>query len=125
MVKYIIIFFLLSNFAMASTDIDCSEPKNVNKCAKISYSKSEINYNNFIKSAVKTFKKKTSPTYVASFLKIENRWKALAKSQCTHLKKFYQGGSLGTSSYITCLDVMYDARINVLKTIYDDILGER
>jgi uncharacterized protein YecT (DUF1311 family) len=124
MIKCVLAFLLFSGLAMAS-GIDCSNPKNVNDCARNSYSQSEMKYNDFINRSVKVFKKKTSTDYLASFIRIEKHWKSLAISQCSHLKEFYQGGSLSSSSYISCLDVMYDSRIKELKTIYDDILGER
>ena len=117
--------FVLSINILASSTINCDDPKNINSCAKITFTKTEIAYNSFIQSALIKFNEKTNSNYVNNFLEIEKHWKNLVNLQCNHLRKSYDGGSLGSSNYIACYDFMYENRINELKLIYDDILGER
>lgn len=125
MLKYIILLLLLSNVSLASSSLDCRDPKNVNECEKITFTKSETIYNNFIQSVMLKFNQKTTNKYTDQFLQIESKWRKLVKMQCEHLREFYQGGSIGSSSFISCYDVMYEKRVSELQTIYDDIIGER
>jgi len=117
--------FILSISVFASSTINCDDPKNIDIYAKITFTKAETAYNSFIQHALIKFNEKTNSSYVNNFLEIEKDWKSLVDLQCTHLRKSYDGGSIGSSSYITCYDFMYENRINELKLIYDDILGER
>ncbi len=125
MLKYIICLLLFSNISLASSSIDCNDPKNINECTKITFTKSEAIYRNFIQSVILKFNTKTTKKYKDNFLQIENKWRNLVKTQCEHLREFYQGGSIGSSSFISCYDVMYENRVGELQTIYDDIIGER
>jgi len=125
MLKYIICLLFISNISFASSSIDCSDPKNVNECTKITFTESEDIYNKFIQSILIKLNKKTTKKYTENFLKIENKWRNQVKTQCEHLREFYQGGSIGSSSFISCYDVMYKSRVNELQIIYDDIIGER
>jgi len=125
MLKYIFCLLLLSNISLASSSIDCRDPKNINECAKITFTKSEAVYNNFIQNIVLKLNTKTSNEYADQFIKIENEWRKLVKTQCEHLREFYQGGSIGSTSFISCYDIMYEKRVSELQTIYDDIIGKR
>jgi len=125
MKKYIIFFIFITNNAFASSSIDCEKPNNIFECSKITYSKSEKSYINLVQSAELKLKEKINKKYADRFIKIEEMWRKMVNKQCKHLRDFYQGGSVGATSFVACYEVMYEHREKELRSIYDDIIGER
>ncbi len=125
MKKYIFFFIFIANTTFASSSIDCENPKNILECSKITFSKVEKSYLSLVQSAEIKLKEKTNSMYAERFLKIEEMWRKMVRKQCQHLRDFYQGGTIGTTNFVACYDVMYEHREKELRSIYDDILGER
>lgn len=125
MPRHFFILLFITHSVIASSDIDCSDPKNVRSCTKIDYSQTELNYQQFIGNMRNKLAEKVNPGYADSFLSVENHWEKLVKMQCEHVREFYQSGTLGASSFISCYNTLYQNRINDLKIIYDDVIGDR
>lgn len=122
---YLFVFFAALLSACTSASIKCNDPQNTSEtreCASLELKKSIDRLGHLEKKITELLTSYGGEETSKDFLGIQKKWHSFVEMQCVHKRSLYGRGSFAGTSYIVCMTIYTNQRIESIKKTYSHVL---